>query len=134
MTETMLPTRLRPQGAARAAVAVAHGRDRQSGSSTSKSARLAGGRTDWAASMAAAVRGFSTSMLSRAIAEIVEFCTRHIWPVLLVSALLTAAGGTYAARHFSINADVTKLIAPDLPWRQRRSEESRVGKECRSRW
>jgi hypothetical protein len=58
-------------------------------------------------------------MLSRAIAQIVEFCTRHIWPVLLVSALLTAAGGTYAARHFSINADVTKLIAPDLPWRQR---------------
>ena len=69
--------------------------------------------------MAAAVKDFSTPMLSRAIADVVEFCTRHIWPVILISALLTAAGGTYAARHFSINADVTKLIAPDLPWRQR---------------
>ena len=33
--------------------------------------------------------------VSRAIAEIVDFCTRHVWPVILVSALLAAAGGTY---------------------------------------
>ena len=39
--------------------------------------------------------------------------------VILAAALLTAACGTYAARHFTINADVTKLISPDLPWRQR---------------
>ena len=25
----------------------------------------------------------------------------------------------YAARHFAINTDVTRLISPDLPWRQR---------------
>src|SRR5579883_1484146 len=102
MTETMLPTRSRPQGA-RVAVALARGGERQSGSGTAQPVRIAGDRTRWA-SMAAAVKGFST---------------RHVWPVILVSALLAAAGGTYAARHFSINADVTKLIAPDLPWRQR---------------
>jgi hopanoid biosynthesis associated RND transporter like protein HpnN len=65
------------------------------------------------------VKDLSTPMLSRAIAAIVDVCTRHIWPIILISALLAAASGTYAARHFAINADVTKLIAPDLPWRQR---------------
>jgi hopanoid biosynthesis associated RND transporter like protein HpnN len=65
------------------------------------------------------VKGISTPMLNIVIARIVEFCTRHIWPIILVAALLAAASGTYAARHFSINADVTKLISSDLPWRQR---------------
>ena len=58
-------------------------------------------------------------MLNLIIARVVTFCTRHIWQVILAAALLTAACGTYAVRHFSINADVTKLISPDLPWRQR---------------
>src|SRR5712671_3151787 len=58
-------------------------------------------------------------MLSRAIARIVEFCTRHIWPVVAVAVLLTVVSGAYTAKHFAINADVAKLISPDLPWRQR---------------
>ncbi len=58
-------------------------------------------------------------MLSHIIANVVGFCTRHVWPILLAGAVLAVACGGYAARHFSINADVTKLIAPDLPWRQR---------------
>ena len=58
-------------------------------------------------------------MLNRAIAEIVDFCTRHVGPILVAAAVLAAACGGYAGRHFSINADVTKLISPDLPWRQR---------------
>src|SRR5712671_3372280 len=58
-------------------------------------------------------------MLSRAIARIVEFCTRNIWPVVAVAVLLTVVSGAYTAKHFAINADVAKLISPDLPWRQR---------------
>jgi hypothetical protein len=65
------------------------------------------------------LKDVSTSMLSRAVARVVAFSTGHVWAVILASAVLAAAGGTYAARHFSINADVTKLISPDLPWRQR---------------
>jgi hopanoid biosynthesis associated RND transporter like protein HpnN len=58
-------------------------------------------------------------MLNNAVARIVDFCTHHVWPIVLAAAVLTVACGGYAARHFSINADVAKLIAPDLPWRQR---------------
>ena len=120
MIETILPTRLRPQGAARPAVAVARGHNRQSGANTSKPIIFPpAARTGWTASLAALVKDFSTPMLSRAVAAVVAFCTGHVWAVILVSAVLAAAGGTYAARHFSINADVGKLISPDLPWRQR---------------
>jgi uncharacterized protein len=71
------------------------------------------------AGIAGIAKDLSTSSLNLAIARIVEFCTRHIWPIILAAAVLAAASGTYAARHFSINADVTKLISSDLPWRQR---------------
>jgi hypothetical protein len=39
--------------------------------------------------------------------------------VLGLSVLLTAASGVYTAKHFAINTDITRLISPDLPWRQR---------------
>src|SRR5262249_20978708 len=58
-------------------------------------------------------------MLARAIAQIVGFCTRHIWPIITAALLLTIACGLYTARHFAINADVAKLISSELPWRQR---------------
>jgi hopanoid biosynthesis associated RND transporter like protein HpnN len=58
-------------------------------------------------------------MLSLVIAHVVAFCTRRVWSVIVIAAILTTGCGYYAARHFVINADVTKLISPDLPWRQR---------------
>jgi predicted RND superfamily exporter protein len=58
-------------------------------------------------------------MLSLVIAHVVAFCTRRVWPVIIIGAILAGGCGYYAARHFVINADVTKLISPDLPWRQR---------------
>ena len=58
-------------------------------------------------------------MLNLAIARIVEFCTRHVWPIIVASLILAVAGGVYTARHFAINADVTRLISSELPWRQR---------------
>jgi uncharacterized protein len=65
------------------------------------------------------LKDVSTPMLSLLVARIVAFCTRHVWPIILVGAILAGVCGTYAGRHFTINADVTKLISPDLPWRQR---------------
>src|ERR1700741_2560782 len=76
-------------------------------------------RSGWAAALAALSKDPSTPMLSRVIAGIVAFCTLHVWAVLLASAVLAGVGGTYAAKHFSINADVTKLISPHVPWRER---------------
>ena len=36
-----------------------------------------------------------------------------------MAALLTAASGVYAVRHFAINTNIDTLISRDLPWRQR---------------
>src|SRR5262245_12297962 len=58
-------------------------------------------------------------MLRSKIVAIVNICTLHVWPVIIISALLTVFCGYYSARHFSINTDVNKLISPDLDWRQR---------------
>src|SRR6266699_6836815 len=101
-------------------------------------------------------------MLRHAILTIVTRCTRHAWLTIAAAVVLGVISGVYAARHFAINTDINTLISPDLTWRQRelaferafpqhlrsilvvveaptpeltsRSEERRVGKECRSRW
>jgi uncharacterized protein len=57
--------------------------------------------------------------MSSFIAQVVDFCTRHAWLVILAAALLGAASAVYTARHFAISTDVSKLLSPDLPWRQR---------------
>jgi hopanoid biosynthesis associated RND transporter like protein HpnN len=64
-------------------------------------------------------KDFSTPMLSLVVAHVVAFCTRRVWPVIVIAAILAGGSGYYAARHFVINADVTKLLSPDLPFRQR---------------
>ena len=58
-------------------------------------------------------------MIHHAIKTLVELCTRRPWWVLGVSVVLAVAAGLYAAKHFAINTDITRLISPDLPWRQR---------------
>jgi uncharacterized protein len=85
-----------------------------------------GNRADLSARFARMVKGLSTSTLNGVIGRIVQFCTTHIWPVLLAAAVLAVACGGYAARHFNINADVTQLISSDLPWRQRELAYDRV--------
>jgi uncharacterized protein len=57
--------------------------------------------------------------MSSFIAHVVDFCTRHAWLVIFAAALLGAASAIYTARHFAISTDVSKLLSPDLPWRQR---------------
>ena len=58
-------------------------------------------------------------MVQSAIKTLIDLCTRRPWWVLGVSVLLAIAAGVYSARHFAINTDVTRLISPHLPWRQR---------------
>ena len=58
-------------------------------------------------------------MVQSAIKTLIELCTRRPWWVIAVSVLLAAGASVYSVRHFAINTDVTRLISPDLPWRQR---------------
>ena len=58
-------------------------------------------------------------MLKSKIVSIVNICTRHVWPIVALAALLTVFCAYYSARNFSIDTDVNKLISPDLDWRKR---------------
>jgi predicted RND superfamily exporter protein len=61
-------------------------------------------------------------MLKSAIIRTVEFCTRHVWGVIILALILAAVAGTYTVRHFSIDTNVNNLISRDLPWRKRELE------------
>jgi hopanoid biosynthesis associated RND transporter like protein HpnN len=88
--------------------------------------RIRAGLVNLLATIAALAKDLSTPMLSLVIANVVAFCTRHVWAVILAGAVLAGGCGTYAARHFVINADVTQLISNDLPWRQREQAYQQV--------
>ena len=108
MTETIFRPRSKP--AARSTVAVARAGHERAGLTPYEPIDFPASRPDVLASIVGSIKGLSTAMLSQAIAHVVGFCTRQIWPILLAAAVLAVACGGYAARHFSINADVTKLI------------------------
>jgi hopanoid biosynthesis associated RND transporter like protein HpnN len=58
-------------------------------------------------------------MLRSKIVSIVNICTRHAWPIVVIAALFTAICGYYAVQNFSINTNINKLISVDLDWRKR---------------
>jgi uncharacterized protein len=58
-------------------------------------------------------------MLNSIIARTVNFCIRHSWTVIIAALLLGSASAWYASRHFAVNTDISKLLSPNLPWRQR---------------
>src|SRR5947209_2083721 len=58
-------------------------------------------------------------MLQQAIVTTVDYCARYAIQIVGIALLVGLGCGTYAARHFAIDADVNKLISQDLPWRQR---------------
>ena len=58
-------------------------------------------------------------MLRSAIVAIVSFSTRFAWAVVLIAVLLTGISAWYAATHFAITTDVSKLISAKPEWRQR---------------
>jgi hopanoid biosynthesis associated RND transporter like protein HpnN len=56
------------------------------------------------------------------LAAIVELSRRYAGTVVLVALALAVLGTYYTARHVSFDTDLDKLIASDLPWRQREAE------------
>src|SRR4051812_47518763 len=58
-------------------------------------------------------------MLKRIIVAVVNVCTRHPWPVLALGLVVAALATAYTVRNFAINSDVSKLISPEVPFRQR---------------
>ena len=58
-------------------------------------------------------------MLTSIVVSIVRTCTRFATLVVLLSMVLAIGASYYAARNFSINTDINKLISPDLDWRKR---------------
>jgi hopanoid biosynthesis associated RND transporter like protein HpnN len=59
------------------------------------------------------------TMLNAFMGRTVDFCIQHMRLVIVLAVILGAASAGFAARHFAINTDISKLISPDLPWRQR---------------
>lgn len=58
-------------------------------------------------------------MWSDLVVRLVERCRRAAPWVAAATLLASAALGTYAATHLSIDADESKLLSRDLPWQQR---------------
>lgn len=65
-------------------------------------------------------------MLKKLIVAVVEFSARYPWRVLLGAAVITLGSASYIANNFAINTDISKLISPNLPWRQREVEFSKA--------
>jgi uncharacterized protein len=58
-------------------------------------------------------------MLHVNFAGIVDFCLRRAWAIILASALILVGSSVYVARHFAVNSNISNLLSPNLPWRQR---------------
>jgi hypothetical protein len=58
-------------------------------------------------------------MVRSTIVTIVAFCARFRWAVIIAGVVLAAATAIFDVTRFSINTDVQKLIAQDLPWHAR---------------
>jgi hopanoid biosynthesis associated RND transporter like protein HpnN len=60
-----------------------------------------------------------TTSLADVVGSVVRACILYPWITILLFTLLGAGSAIYAARNFSINTDISNLIAPDIDWRQR---------------
>jgi hypothetical protein len=65
-------------------------------------------------------------MMRSPIVRLVEFCTRHPWPVLVSAAVIAATAGFYAADHFAITTDVNNLLSSRLPSHEREIQFEKV--------
>ena len=65
-------------------------------------------------------------MLQAVMTRIIATATRRPVSVIACAAVLAAASGIYAARHFAINTDTSRLMPPSLGWvqTQRRYEKA----------
>ena len=53
------------------------------------------------------------------IARLVDAAARHAWRVVLIAAAAAIVASVYTAHYFAIDTETSKLISPELPWRQR---------------
>jgi hopanoid biosynthesis associated RND transporter like protein HpnN len=58
-------------------------------------------------------------VLTSIVVSIVRTCTRFATLVVALFLILSVGASIYAARNFSINTDINKLISPELDWRKR---------------
>jgi hopanoid biosynthesis associated RND transporter like protein HpnN len=58
-------------------------------------------------------------MLRSSIVRLVELCTRHAWPTIVLAALLAAFCSAYTVRHFAVATDIKQLFPTELPWTKR---------------
>ena len=58
-------------------------------------------------------------MLRSSIVRLVELCTRHAWPTIVLALALAAFCTVYSARHFAVATDIKQLFPTQLPWTQR---------------
>jgi uncharacterized protein len=58
-------------------------------------------------------------MLKAAIVSTVDFCTRFAYGTIALGLIIAGLSVYYTGEHFAINTDITKLIANNIPWRQR---------------
>ena len=58
-------------------------------------------------------------MLRSSIVRLVELCTRHAWPVIVLAVALAAFCSFYTVRHFAVATDIKQLFPAELPWAQR---------------
>src|SRR5436309_5739108 len=56
---------------------------------------------------------------SRIIVRVVDICIRRRWWVVAAAMVLLVVSSAYTVTHFAINTDTGRLIASDVPWRQR---------------
>ena len=64
-------------------------------------------------------RRLGTVMLRSSIVRLVELCTRHAWPVIVLAVALAAFCSFYTVRHFAVATDIKQLFPAELPWAQR---------------
>ncbi len=65
-------------------------------------------------------------MIEKVLAALVEASRRHAAPLVLGLLLLAICGGYFTASRIRFDTDFDKLIAADLPWRQREAEMDRA--------
>src|SRR5262249_226859 len=54
-------------------------------------------------------------MLRSTIARIVDFSTRHRWPVIVAALAVAVLSSIYAARSFAIDTHINHLLSPHPP-------------------
>jgi hypothetical protein len=57
----------------------------------------------------ATCRRSGTVMLRSSIVRLVELCTRHAWPVIVLAVVLAAFCSFYTARHFAVATDIKRF-------------------------